>query len=348
MITAKLIGNTENATLLYVDNMFYATQGFLFNWPSNWITTEEVKIPINYKSKGDNVQVSKNLILYGENDVMILMPKGILASKTKRRKTLRSLANSQEYYEFIESLMVSFWMNDIITHQLPQLNGSLISQCIIVHQQNYDINTTKKSIRSIRKSAYQIRSILDTKKFLSGSAEPDRNPELKTHIYTTINMCLETLDDELKKNNVDYTIGVCFLDWNIPIKDSECFFLNLFVNAAKYTKPDSTISVDFNELLSGIEIKITMLSSIIGEDETDKIFSLGYRGRHGKMAHRNGNGIGLYISKKISDLYGFKLSVIPGRKYTEDDHAINMFRVFIAWEDIDRSRQLQRNSLTTR
>src|SRR5690606_12409813 len=68
---------------------------------------------------------------------------------------------------------------------------------------------------------------------------------------------------------------------------------HLIGNAAKYTKPDSTVNIKFSEGNEDIKVLFIMKSIHIETSEKEKIFNEGYSGINSKKMMKHGDGIGM-------------------------------------------------------
>lgn len=80
---------------------------------------------------------------------------------------------------------------------------------------------------------------------------------------------------------------------------------NLLDNAIRYSRPHGTASILIEETnANGIMWKITDTGVGIPKDEQRYIFSKFYRARNARTYQAEGNGIGLYLAKKIIEEHG--------------------------------------------
>ncbi len=81
---------------------------------------------------------------------------------------------------------------------------------------------------------------------------------------------------------------------------------NLIGNAVKYTQ-EGQVRVHVYE--DRVEVEDT--GPGLSEEDAAKLFQRGYRGTH--AGHSQGGGIGLSIVSRLCDLYGWRVSVRPGK-----------------------------------
>ncbi|MFP5248361.1 MAG: sensor histidine kinase [Acidobacteriota bacterium] len=86
---------------------------------------------------------------------------------------------------------------------------------------------------------------------------------------------------------------------------------NLLENATKYADGDSTIQV---RLLRDNGDKVLVVESVglpIEQSEISKVFERGYRGKTAKPKNPAGTGFGLFIARRIMQILGGELWVVP-------------------------------------
>jgi signal transduction histidine kinase len=80
---------------------------------------------------------------------------------------------------------------------------------------------------------------------------------------------------------------------------------NLIANAVKYT-PAGAVVVR----LSASAVEVADTGPGLTSEEAERLFERGFRGSH--AAHSQGSGIGLSIVRRLCDLYGWRVRVVPG------------------------------------
>ncbi len=78
----------------------------------------------------------------------------------------------------------------------------------------------------------------------------------------------------------------------------------LLMNAIKYAKGSSYVTVRVREEQGHVEFSVTDRGVPIDKDEEPNLWEFGFRGRRALELHVNGSGIGLYTVKKIALAHG--------------------------------------------
>ncbi|HBR31850.1 MAG TPA: two-component sensor histidine kinase, partial [Clostridiales bacterium] len=82
---------------------------------------------------------------------------------------------------------------------------------------------------------------------------------------------------------------------------------NLLENAMKFTGKGGTVSVDVSEINGSVTVKVSDDGIGIRKEDTERIFSKFYR--TSSASEYAGNGLGLALVKKITELYGGQVKV---------------------------------------
>lgn len=86
----------------------------------------------------------------------------------------------------------------------------------------------------------------------------------------------------------------------------EQVLINLFENAAKYSPPDSTISIEAESLENGIGLRVADRGIGLQPGDEERVFEMFYRGAQAKP-DRRGTGLGLSICKAIVEAHGGRI-----------------------------------------
>lgn len=105
-------------------------------------------------------------------------------------------------------------------------------------------------------------------------------------------------------------------------------------NAVKYSYPNQSISVNFEEDINNLVIDIVSYGPFCSEEDLNNIYKKGFRG---EIAQRvaDGSGIGLFFVKMLCDLHGINISASSdGSKITTiDDIAYAPFKITLTFQN---------------
>jgi hypothetical protein len=104
--------------------------------------------------------------------------------------------------------------------------------------------------------------------------------------------------------------------------------LVLIDNGQKYSRPDGTVTVKFEEQGHRLTLSVQSQGPQIYDDEKDKVFRKGIRGRNAPRLYPDGMGQGLFIAKLVASAHStdVRLTSTPlGYKVDGVDQATNVF-----------------------
>ena len=142
----------------------------------------------------------------------------------------------------------------------------------------------------------------------------DMNPDLRATNHNVHKVLM----------NVFYLFFPDFTDKDVKVDivDSNCMayfdyesihvaLYHMIENSAKYIKPGTVLNVDIVANIGKTKIVLDMISTEIRPQEIELIFEEGISGELACQTGKSGDGIGLSRAKKILELNGGSLSVIP-------------------------------------
>lgn len=91
-------------------------------------------------------------------------------------------------------------------------------------------------------------------------------------------------------------------------------FYHLIANAVKYIKPNSVLSVSFDEDSNNYIVDFSMTSYHIYKEDLDKIYTEGYSGKIAVEQKTAGLGLGMYLVDIMVKLHNAKLVINPGEE----------------------------------
>lgn len=103
-------------------------------------------------------------------------------------------------------------------------------------------------------------------------------------------------------------------------------FFHIFENAYKYSKPKSQLEVNIVENSELVIINFTMESLAIDDSEIPLIFTEGWSSNISKDTGKSGNGLGMYIVKRLIELNNGKIKFepIPNTRHTYSNNGLEI------------------------
>jgi signal transduction histidine kinase len=101
-------------------------------------------------------------------------------------------------------------------------------------------------------------------------------------------------------------------------------------NAAKYIKSGGAFDVSITKTVNELNIVFDMESLTVREDEVEQIFAEGFSGRSAKYHKLNGNGIGLFVAKRMAIMNSGSLVLLNGMpQQMTPNYARNKFTLIL-------------------
>lgn len=107
---------------------------------------------------------------------------------------------------------------------------------------------------------------------------------------------------DLMEQRVSINIDNFFETANIDYRSIAVVFSHIFDNITKYIMPYSELNIHFNNNPDHVEVIIEMNSLKVEEQEVEKIFQENYSGIWANHLALQGNGIGMFVVKKLTEL----------------------------------------------
>lgn len=123
---------------------------------------------------------------------------------------------------------------------------------------------------------------------------------------------LHTFFADFSNNGIYVEVDEFFGKVKIDYETIQVAIYHLIGNIAKYTKPNSTVAIEFVDSKQDLKVKFKMTSILIEENERELIFNEGYSGINAKKMMKNGDGIGMWRIKQMMEINHGSCSVIPG------------------------------------
>lgn len=327
----RLIGVTSLPTLFQFEGSYFATHGLEFDWPSSAYSGSRLSEKLSNLLPTILVQTTLTGYLPIDDGITfyiplsrgltIPIPSNLLTKHTSLRRRLSRSVQGERLLRYLHTLARNEYLQHALTHGIPNLNGNILASSLKMrHAGNGGSDLTR-----IINSAFQIRTITDSRKYLVSGWVPNETmvPEA---LHPNLLRTKHTLDSNFAEKDLTARFGFSFDIVNMAMSDFDTLFFNLLVNAVKYAKESSVISVDFLRKRNVYEVVFAMNSIGIDPDEAAKLCNLGFRGRRAIASATGGSGLGLTIAKTICEGYGGRLLIKPG-KIQNDGFAENQFIV---------------------
>ena len=149
-------------------------------------------------------------------------------------------------------------------------------------------------------------------------------------VEEVVKLCASEAGERHVELRIDYPDKNLFL-WG-DNKGLQSALMQILLNAIKYAKGSSFISIRVNESQYYIEFFVTDKGTSLDPDDIAHIWEFGWRGERAKELHVNGSGIGLYTVNKIIKAHGGSVGV----KVSGANNEIVTFYYQIPKEDVQK------------
>lgn len=244
-------------------------------------------------------------------DIMGMSGKGrFFGTKDQYKKLRGSTDEIEEIFasavDFIEEADLALDKRNQNTltslHEVDKWSGELnrLVHRLIAERAGVDFIEKYNQAPNLQKSIYETASLLkDTLDYLAidlNDLAAKKNLS-KTSIYGIVTKIAAIINNaqarsenkKIKWSGNNFTI--------ITLYDSfKLILLSILTNAVKYSVGGQSIDINFSEDSDSVLVEIDSMGYHIEENEIDKIFEKGYRGKN-VPANKDGQGLGLHIAK---------------------------------------------------
>lgn len=116
------------------------------------------------------------------------------------------------------------------------------------------------------------------------------------------------------QNNNPINMGMCYENVLIDYPTISVVLGHIWDNAAKYIGVNSPLNINFTTNSEYVNVEISMQSIKVEQHECERIFEENYSGKWAGNSGKEGNGIGMYISKKLVEMNKGILEFIRGNE----------------------------------
>lgn len=234
--------------------------------------------------------------------------KNNIESKSQKLKDFNSYSLEELkniIMDFEEQIVENIELRDCM-HDLRNIGGYFNSMTETISLKHKELTDTDDDIKALIALYDLVNYRLNV---LYGTNESD-NQRIKAKLYPLFRKLQVMMKYQAKKKKIN--IKIDYEQDNILLL-SKNIYLAMFIlleNAIKHSISKSEINVEFDETQEETIVAISNISPLICEDEYNKIFERGYRG---KNCVSKGSGIGLSLVKQILDThkYNYMLEINP-------------------------------------
>ena len=232
-----------------------------------------------------------------------------IVNKLRERENDLELVNAQlEKQDRLKSEYVL-----TVSHDL-KASLSAIQSCLVVVLSDFAGSISKKAREMITRAEQRSLSLIKFVEDLLNLSRIRASKSLekqKISLSELVKKTTEQLILRIEQKNLNLSIkGV---NSNLYVyanhRELECVFMNLLLNAVKYTPSEGEIVVSCKKPKKGEYFQIAVSDSGIGipHDDLPHIFDDFYRGENAKVFNKNGTGLGLSIVKHIINDMGCEI-----------------------------------------
>lgn len=257
------------------------------------------------------------------------IPANIILESIANSKALEKSLLGREVQAAFDKDLVDFCL-----HEVRQYN-------LVIKRSSEEYLTSKikdqidfeKLTKTIFASSSSITNRLNMYDFESNPHIVTASTPFQASVYQKFQKASHCLEIYARDNNVRVAPFKGRLITNIDMFPIFDFVPHVLLeNAIKYSPPDQTVEVSFEDYSNSFEVKIESLGPALARDELPKIFNKGFRGRNASIVSANGGGYGLYFAKLISELHNLQLSASMNDSFIElNNIAYAKFSVTISY-----------------
>jgi hypothetical protein len=230
--------------------------------------------------------------------------------KSKLENTEKEQSRAKEIIQIIEAIISIKDLNQkvkTIETYVKEIGHDIASsvQAIIAKFRNISrgLITGPAVIVKIQEAEDEIMATYRTAETLGITVDPDYNISCGENFFPNdavdevIKLCKSEADERHIEIRTEYLKSRSQL-WG-DMKAIQSALMQLLINAIKYARGSTFITIRVSETSDKIEFSVTDQGMEISEDDKIHIWEFGWRGSRAKEMHVNGSGIGLYTVNKI-------------------------------------------------
>jgi len=196
----------------------------------------------------------------------------------------------------------------VASHELRTPLGNILGYATLLHEDAIEEN--KPLAESILRASSKLRAVLDDianmNLLYTGEADLDFSD-------TTLQRVIDFAREEVRAtvsmedNIVDYQMPDDPIHINIDLPKMSVVFVNLLLNAIRFTPVEGTIQLTIDDRKDEIMVSISDNGRGISPDSLEKIFEVFYQEDDHMTRRYGGLGLGLSIARELVDLHGGRI-----------------------------------------
>jgi two-component system, sensor histidine kinase and response regulator len=234
--------------------------------------------------------------------------KSSLSTITKQLFLTRIIAKMKK-----EGKQVRFQFLSVLSHELKSPINAILGYLELIKDRQLGNNLDDYMgmiERSIERAHGMKRLIMDLLDFTRVRFEKSDKKIKEVNLYNVANLAIDSVKPlAIQKDitidlDIDETMAI-----NADPDDVEIIFNNLISNAVKYNKNGGKVFCSASETLENIQIVVQDTGIGMSEDEVVKLFNDFVRIKNDKTKGVTGSGLGLSITKRLTQLYNGDITV---------------------------------------
>lgn len=209
--------------------------------------------------------------------------------------------NNQNYEDFIST----------VSHELrtPLTSIRGFSQTILASWDKLDDENKKKFIKIIEEQSQRLINLVEN--MLAVTKLHSKNIYIynETNIKPLIEQTITIVKSKYPNQKFDFSCPVNLPHIFVDMDKFQQIMTNLIENSAKYSPDNSPIEIEACEQGESVSIRISNFGIHIDKDDYDKIFTKFSRIDNPLTRKVQGSGLGLYITKTLTEKMGGNISV---------------------------------------
>ena len=271
----------ENIINNNIDGLFLCPYGFYTYFKKNTITT--------------------SLILRDKkNDKLIKTLKN-----NNKKMTDYDMYTENQFLNLMDDIDLLYTKNIELRdcmHDLRNMGGYFNSMSEIIELKHKELAENDEDVRAM----LALYDLINYRLNVNSEIEGINNKRIKAKLYPLVKKLQVMMRYQAKKKKIEFIIDY---EQENQVILSNNIYLVVFIlmeNAVKHSGENAKINIDFEEDENYTTFSISNIGPYINEDEKDKLYERGYRG---KNAVSKGSGIGLSMVKQILEDYKYEYNL---------------------------------------